>query len=124
MDSVPRYEFYAIFVRVALFLNLKGKFTAEAIAEELENAIDKCRRLARKADTVSERNKLKRAALGYGRLIEYGFHDRVIREARMNPNGIIGMTLKHGYAEAKNRILAQKRAKIRSKLKRKKRWQP
>lgn len=115
MDNIPRYEFYAIFVRIMMYLNLKGKFTAEAINEELREAIERCRKLARKAETATERNKLKHAAIGYGRLIEYGFPERVIREARMDPYGIIGMTLKYGAPEAKRRILAQKRAQIRSR---------
>jgi len=122
MDSVPRYEFHGIFHRVVRYIDLKGKFTSEAIAEALREAIEKCRKLRRKAETAAERNRLKHAAIGYARLIEYGFPERVIREANLNPSGIVGMTLKYGAVEAKKRILAQKRAEIRSRLRRKRRY--
>jgi len=115
MDSVTRPEFHKIFRRVAGYIDLKGKFTEEAIEEELVKARDKCLKLRRKAETQQESAKFKRAAMGYDRLLEHGFAARAIYEANRNLRGIIAMTLKHGYKEAKKRILAQKRAEIRRK---------
>jgi hypothetical protein len=116
MDSVTRKEFHKIFRRVAGYLNLKGKYTVEAIEEELIKAREKCLKLRRKAETQQDRAKFKRAAMGYDRLLEHGFAARAVYEARRHPRALVGMTLKYGYREAVDRILAQKRAEIRSKL--------
>jgi hypothetical protein len=118
MDSISSYEFHKIFVRVCGFIDFKGKFTVEEIEEELTKAGEKCKRLRRKAETAEERAKLKRAAISYGHLLEYGFAERAMHEASANPKGIVGMTLKYSYKEAKRKILAQKRARIRMKLRR------
>lgn len=116
MDSISSYEFHKIFHRVSDYIDLKGKFTVEEIEEELRKARRKCENLRRKAETFQDRAKFKRAAIGYGNLLEYGFASRVVHEASANPKGIVGMTLKYGKKEAKRRILAQKRAQIRMKL--------
>jgi hypothetical protein len=116
MDSIPIVEFHKIFRRVASCIDLKGKVTQKAIEKELIKARDKCLKHRRTAQTQAERAKFKRAAMGYDRLLEYGFAARAIYEAIRDPRGIIAMTLTYGYPEAKKRILAQKRAEIRSKL--------
>jgi hypothetical protein len=116
MDSITSYEFHKIFDRASDFIDFKGKFTVEAIETELLKARNRCRKLRRKAETSRDRAKFRRAAISYGNLLEYDFASRLIREAVSNPNGIIGMTLKHGKDQAKQRILAQKRAQIRNRL--------
>lgn len=116
MDSISSYEFHKIFNRVTDYIDLQGKLSEGEIEKELVKASKKCRRLRRKAETAQERAKLKRAAIGYDRLIEYDFPRRVIREAIMDPKGLVSMTLRYGKKEAKRRILAQKRAQIRSRL--------
>lgn len=116
MDSISSYEFHKIFDRASDFIDFKGKFTVEAIEAELLKAREKCKKLRRKAETARERAKFRRAALSYGNLLEYGFASRAVQEAAINPKGIVGMTLKHGKAEAKKRILAQKRAQIRMRF--------
>jgi hypothetical protein len=116
MDSVPRYEFYGIFGRLPKTFNIKSKCTEEEIEDELIKTRDKCLRKAKKAETSKDRAKFKRAAIHYNNLIEHGFAARVLYEARINPKGLIGMSLKYGIPEAKERILAQKRAQIRSRF--------
>jgi len=118
MDAISSFEFHKIFVRVCGFIDFKGKFTVEQIEEELRKARKKCERLRRDAESTQERAKFKQAAIGYGNLLQYDFAGRAIYEANANPKGIVAMTLQHGYKEAKRRILAQKRAHIRSRLRR------
>ena len=113
MDSISSYEFHKIFSRVSDFIDFKGKFTVKEIEEALLKAREKCKRLRREAETAQERAKFKRAAIRHEHLLEYGFADRAVYEASRNPKGIVAMTLKHGKKEAKRRILAQKRARIR-----------
>jgi hypothetical protein len=118
MDAISSFEFHKIFVRVCGFIDFKGKFTVEQIEEELRKARKKCERLHREAENASERAKFKQAAIGYGNLLQYDFASRAIYEANRNQNGVVAMTLRHGYKEAKRRILAQKRAQIRARLRR------
>ena len=111
MDSVSDYEFHEIFQRVTDYIDLQGKFTPEEIDRELERARVKCKKLYRNAENRRQQIRFKRAAMGYARLLEYDFASRVLREARTNPKGIIGMTLVYGVTEARRRILAQERVK-------------
>jgi hypothetical protein len=115
MDSISSYEFHEIFDRVTVYIDLEGKCTEYEIQKSLEFARDKCRRLAEKAKTAKERNSLKRDAISYNNLVQNRFAARVIEEATNNPDGIIALTLLYGKAEAKQRILAQERARIRAK---------
>ena len=116
-------EFLAIFVRLSSIIDLKWKFTEAQIENELYKARKRSLKMAKKANTHHQRAKWKRIAIGYRQLMEYGFAGRVIRETNRDPNGRIGMTLRFGHQEAKKRMLAQKRAKIRGaiKLRRKRR---
>lgn len=118
MDTLPSYEFHDIFDRTSDYIDLKGKCTVKEIEKELAKARKKCIDLRRNASNPRDRGKLKRAAIRYRILLEHGFADRTIREARNNPKGIIGMTLRYGKADARRRILAQKRTQIRSRLRR------
>jgi hypothetical protein len=124
MDSVPSYEFAGIFDRTSGDVNLKGCFTAEAIAEKLNDAKNKCEHMRAKAVVPKHRAKLKRKAIQYQNLIEYGFPERVIKEARSKPNGIFAMTLKFGKTDAKARILARKNTQIRIRGQREQRLYP
>ena len=121
MDSESSFEFHKIFKRVSGLIDLQGKFSAEKIEKALIRVVKKCKRQRRKADTISERKKLKRDVISIKRLVEHGFPKRVIREAIINPNGIVAYTLRFGKDEAEKRILAQKRSEIRAKLRRRRR---
>jgi hypothetical protein len=48
-------------------------------------------------------------------LIEHDFAGRTIFEASRNPRGIIALTLIYGRQEAERRILAQRKAALRSR---------
>ena len=113
MDSIPSYEYESIFYRAADSVDLKGKFTVRAIEDELVRARERCRRLYGRAETSRQRIRLKLAITQLNRLLEYGFAQRAIYEANINPRGLVAMTLKYGKAEVKRRILAQRRANIR-----------
>jgi hypothetical protein len=112
MDSISSHEFTFIFVRTSEQVNLRGKLSSQTIAEKLNSVKNKCLEMRGIAKTSKTRSRLKRTAIQIGNLIEYGFHDRAIREARAKPNGIIAMTLKYGREEAKSRMLARKRTQI------------
>jgi hypothetical protein len=118
MDSVPSYEFHEIFDRVTEYIDLYGIFTIEGMEVELQRAREKCRKHYRNAKNTWERARFKRAAVGYGRLLKHNFASRVLREARKNPDNIIGMTLRYGKTDAKRRIAAQKRAREEALLRR------
>ena len=113
MDSMPSYEYYSIFNRTSDSVKLKGKFTVRAIENELIRARENCRRLYGRAETAGQRVRLKLAIVQFSRLLEYGFAQRAIYEANINPRGLVAITLKYGKAEVKRRILAQRRANIR-----------
>jgi hypothetical protein len=117
LDSLPLLEFLAIFVRLSSIIDLRGKFTEAQIENELYKARKRSLKMAKKANTYQQRAKWKRIAGGYRQIIDYGFARRAIREANRDPNGRIGMTLRFGHQEAKKRMLAQKRAKIRGAIK-------
>ena len=101
MDSISSPEFHKIFNRVTEYIDLKGKFTVEEIEEELRKARKKCLKLRRKAETSQERAKFKRAATGYGNLLEHGFAARSVYEANASPKGIVAMTLRYGKKRSK-----------------------
>ena len=116
MDSIPSYEFHRIFDRAAQTTNLKGKFTAEQIEEELIRVRDICERRSERAETRRIQTKYNFRAVQLERLVEYGFPQRVIAEARANPRGKVALTLTYGYEEAKRRLLAQARTRVRMTL--------
>lgn len=116
MDNIPSYEFHRIFHRTAQTVNLKGKFTAEEIEEELVRVRDICKRLSERAETRKTQTKYRFKAVQLDRLIEYGFPQRVIAEARAKPKGIVALTLRYGHEEAKRRMLAQARTRTRMTL--------
>jgi hypothetical protein len=91
-------------------------FTEEEIEEELVKARNYCEKRSDKATTRNEQTVYRSKKVGFENLIEYGFARRVIDEARIDPRGKIAMTLRYGYEEAKRRLLAQARAKIRVNL--------
>jgi hypothetical protein len=113
MDYISSPEFAAIFDRTSDKVNFQGRFSSDAIAEKLNNVKKKCLEMRQVAKSSKVRNRLKRTAMLYQNLIDYGFPERTIREARAKPNGIIAMTLKCGKADAKARILARKKTQIR-----------
>lgn len=115
MDSIPSYEFHKIFDRISQIIDLKGKFTAEEIEEELLRVRNVCKRLSERAETRKNQVLYRAKKVAMDRLIEYGFADRVIAEAMVDPHGKVGLTLRYGYAEAKRRLLAQARTKFRMK---------
>ena len=110
------FEFLPIFVRLSSIIDLRGLFSEAQIENELNKAQKRSLKMANKANTYQQRAEWKRIAVGYQQLIEYGFARRVVREAKRDPNGRIGMTLRFGHLEAKKRMLAQKRAKIRGAI--------
>jgi hypothetical protein len=122
MDSISSYEFHAIFDRTTDHVDFRRNLSKDAIEESLNNAKNKCERLRNKATTFRQRRKLKRAAIQYQNLIEYGFPERCIQEAIDKPKGIVAMTLKYGKTEAKARILAQRKTQIR--IRRQRRYPP
>jgi hypothetical protein len=70
-------------------------------------------RKAKKAKTVQERAKFKREALQYDNLIRHNFAPRVLYEAGFNPRGLIGMSLRYGIADAKQRILTRENGRTK-----------
>lgn len=113
MDSIPSYEFHAIYNRVSSYIDLQGKVTEQAINEELWKARGKCKKLYLEAENVYERTKYRNAVTGYGNLIQNGFARRTIKEALIEPDGFIANTLLFGRAEAKRRQQAQRRSRMR-----------
>jgi hypothetical protein len=116
LDSLPLFEFLAIFVRLSSIIDLRGLFSEAQIENELNKAQERSLKMANKANTYQQRAKWKRIAVSYRQLMENGFARRAIREAKRDPNGRIGMTLRFGHQEAKKRMLAQKRANIRGAI--------
>jgi hypothetical protein len=119
MDRITSYEFHCIFNRTSNTVDLKGKLSVDAIEEELAKAREACRNRYDKAESSRERRRLKSSVVQLGNLIEYGFARRAIYEGVRDPSGLIAMTLRYGKIEAKRRILAQRRAQIRSNS-----WRP
>lgn len=113
MDSIPSYEFHKIFDRISQTVNLKGKFSAEEIEEELVRVRNACKRMAERAETRERQVLYNSKKVAIDKLIEYGFAGRVIAEARADPEGKVALTLRYGYEEARKRLLAQARTKIR-----------
>lgn len=122
MDSMHSPEFHCIFNRTSNYVDLKGKFTERAIEKALWRAREYCRKNYRKAPTQGARIRLKRNIIQIDRLLQYGFAQRTIFEARLHPKGFVAMTLKLGKAEVKRRLLAQKRAQIRFRWPRPRRY--
>lgn len=114
MDSISSYEFHAIFNRTSDTVDLKGKLSVASIEEEMAKARESCRKRYGRAESSRERRRLKTSIVQLGHLVDYGFARRAIYEGVRDPSGLIAMTLRYGKIEAKRRILAQRRAQIRS----------
>jgi hypothetical protein len=121
MDSIPSYEFHAIFERTSQAIDLKGKYTEEEIEEELIRVRNKCKRLAEQAETRKKQAIYNSKKVAIEKLVEYGFPRRVIIEAQRDPKGKVALTLQCGYREAKRRLLAQARTKMRVAVRRRNR---
>jgi len=113
MDSISSYEFHRIFNRVSSYIDLQGKVTVQSINEELWKAREKCKKKYLEAVNVYERTKYRNAVTGYGNLIRHGFAKRTIKEGLIEPDGFIANTLLFGRAEAKQRLDAQRRSRMR-----------
>lgn len=110
---MPNYEFHDIFDRTTNYVDLKGKFTVLEIEKALLQTREYCRRRYHNADTESERARFKMAKVRYDNLLQHGFARRTVREASFEPQGFIGMTLRFGKMEAKRRLDAQRRSRMR-----------
>ena len=113
MDELPNYEFHAIFNRVSSYMDLQGKVTVQDINEELWKAREKCKKKYLEAQNVYERTRFRNAVAGYSNLIRYRFANRVIKEALIEPRGFIATTLIFGKIEAKRRLDAQRKSRMR-----------
>ena len=116
LDSIPRYEFHEIFDRVSANIDLEGCTSALAIEEKMEEVRGKCKAKSKINRTKTGRARYGRRASWLDNLIENDFAGRTIFEARSNPRGLIALTLTYGRQEAQQRILAQRKAAIRSRL--------
>ena len=111
MDFMPDKEFHVIFVRVARKVNLKGCYTPKAIDEKLRH-VEKAHDFALKSGYIKDektKRRFKRGKKNMRQLRKSGFAERVIALANRHPDGIYGLTLQHGYAKAKEKLLARKR---------------
>ena len=113
MDEMPNFEFSEIFNRTSSQVNLQGKVTVQDINKELWKAREQCKKRYLEAGNVYERSRYRNAAAGYGNLIRYRFANRVIKEALEEPRGFIATTLIFGKIEAKRRLDAQRRSRMR-----------
>jgi hypothetical protein len=115
MDSVTRYEFHKIFDRVSENIDLKGRTSALAIELKLKDVRDRSKAKFKIYKASAKRVEAGRRAEWLDTLIEHDFAGRTIFEAIRNPRGMIALTLKHGRQEARQRILAQRRAELRAR---------
>lgn len=115
MDSLQRYEFHAIFDRVTDTVDLEGCLSALGIENRLKAVRDWSKTKSKISKTKAGRLRFGGRAEWLDNLIEHDFAGRAIFEAGRDPHGIIRMTLKYGRQEARIRILAQKRAELRSR---------
>ena len=115
MDSVQRYEFHEIFDRFSRNVDLEGCMSALAIEQKMIEVRDRSKAKSKASATRTGRAKFGGRAEWLDTLIEHDFAGRAIFEAARNPRGIIAMTLKYGRQEAQRRILAQRKAALRSR---------
>ena len=113
MDELPSYEYEAIFNRASAAIDLHGCVTVQAINEKLWKAREICKRKNLEAKNPFERTKYRNAVAGYGNLMRHGFANRALKEAAIDPHGVIANTLLYGRAEAKRRRDAQRRSRMR-----------
>jgi len=115
MDSISRPEFHEIFERVSANIDLKQCTNALAIEQKLKEVRDRSKVKFKTSKTRTRRVEVGRRTEWLDTLMEHDFASRAIFEASRNPRGIIAMTLKYGRPEAQRRILAQRRAALRSR---------
>jgi hypothetical protein len=113
MDSISSYEFHKIFDRVSGNINLQGKLSANDIDKELVKAREQCKKRYFGAETPQERTRYKAAVVGYSNLLHHRFSNRVVDEALADPRGLIATTLIYGKIEARRRLEAQRRSRMR-----------
>ena len=113
MDEMPNFEFSRIFNRTSSHVNLQGKVTVQDINKELWKARVQCKKRYLEAGNVYERARYRNAVAGYSNLIRYRFANRVIKEALAEPRGFIASTLVFGKLEAKRRLDAQRKSRMR-----------
>ena len=102
------------FDRVSGKVNLKGATDAAEIEKRMEFKVDLWRTRAKIVKTKWAKKRNRRNANWFDTMIEHGFPDRVILEAIKAPKGIIAQTLLHGKEEAKRRVLAYRRQRIKA----------
>ena len=115
MWDVSRPEFSQIFDRTSEDVDLKNCTTPQQIDNALKIERHKSKMKAREAKVRVVREYHAYRTEQLDKLIEKDFSGRAIFEANRNPKGMIGQTLLHGRVEARKRVLAQKRAEIRSR---------
>jgi hypothetical protein len=115
LDSISRPEYTGIFCRFSMDVDLKGATNAMAIENRLKVARAESKARAKAAKVTLGKQFYGFKAEQFDKLIEHDFAGRAIFEAMRDRKGIIALTLIYGRQEAKQRILAQKRAAIRAR---------
>jgi ATPase subunit of ABC transporter with duplicated ATPase domains len=105
-----------IFGRLSIEVNLTGCTTVAAIENALRIARHEAKVKAKTAKSWQARRRWWFKADEIDKLIEHGFAERVIAEARRRPRGFIALTLRFGRKTAMQKILAQQRAGARPRI--------
>lgn len=116
MDSISRPEFHEIFDRVSMTVDLKGCLSALEMERKLDEARDLCKAKTKIVKRRARKAKYGRRAEWLDTLIESDFAGRAVFEACRDPHGFLALTLKYGRSDARQRILAQRRAQLRARI--------
>lgn len=111
MDFLPDKEFHIIFDRISRKVNLQGAYTPDEIDRRLKHRI-KADEFAIESGYLEDektKRRFKRDKKNLKKLVRQGFAERTIAYARRHPDDKVALTLHHGYAKAKEILLARSR---------------
>lgn len=111
MDFLPDAEFNKLFNRVSMAINLRGAGSPAEINRRLHQKIIEIKYQAG-SDPLSQL-RARRCIAPLKTLIFAGFGRRTINEAISNPEGQVGLTIKHGREKANAILLARARRRLR-----------
>lgn len=109
-----RPEFAEIFDRTSQEINLEGCTTPLQINRVLNKETARAKVKAKLSKVAVQRAYMAWVAEQLDKLIHKDFSGRAIYEANRAPREIIAQTLVYGRVEARKRVLAMKRDKVRS----------
>ena len=118
MDSITHDEFIRLFHRLAQYVRLGRVRNPKEILQRIRRILNLQRKAIQKAKRGSTIRKFMTDYRHLRTLYRKNIHIRIWNEAADNPEGLIDLTLDHGYPKARRILEERERSARRGRMRR------